>query len=71
VTTHAGPEPSYCKVHLGGPLTPSQWTTCWKYGWDEPTTMAARLGHAFGPVALLAIVALVVIVFFVRSASRL
>ena len=70
MTTHLGPEPSYCQVHLGRPLTPSQWTTCFKYGWDEPTSTMARLGHDFGHNVLLALIALAVIVFLViRSAS--
>lgn len=64
MTTHLGPEPAYCKIHLGAPLTPSQWATCWKYGWDEPTTMA-RLGHDFGHNVLLVLIALAVIVFLV------
>jgi hypothetical protein len=33
--------------------------------------MMTRLGHAFGHVALLAVVAPVIIVFFARIASRL
>jgi hypothetical protein len=70
MTTHLGPEPSYCQVHFGRPLTPSQWTTCFKYGWDEPTSTMARLGHDFGHNVLLALIVLAVIVFLVmRSAS--
>jgi hypothetical protein len=69
VTTHLGPEPTYCKVHLGAPLTPSQWTTCWKYGWDEPTTTMARLGHDFGHNVLLVLIALAVIVFLVMKSA--
>ena len=49
MTTSLGPEPSYCTIHLGAPLSPSQWTTCWKYGWNEPTTtMMSRIGNDFG-----------------------
>jgi hypothetical protein len=71
VTTHLGPEPSYCKVHLGRPLAPSQWTTCWKYGWDEPTTMMSRFGHVVGHDMLPVLIVLTVIAFLVvRSASR-
>jgi len=71
MTSQLGPEPTYCKIHLGRPLTPSQWTACWKYGWDEPTTTMTRLGHAFGHDALLAIIAAAIIVFLiVRSVSR-
>jgi hypothetical protein len=69
VTTHLGPEPSYCSVHLGRPLTPSQWATCWKYGWDEPTTTMARLGHDFGHNVLLVLIALAVIVFLVMRSA--
>lgn len=69
MTTHLGPEPTYCKVHLGAPLAPSQWMTCWKYGWDEPTTTMARLGHDFGHNVLLVLIALAVIVFFVTRSA--
>lgn len=69
MTTHLGPEPTYCKVHLGAPLVPSQWMTCWKYGWDEPTTTMARLGHDFGHNVLLVLIALAVIVFFVTRSA--
>ena len=66
-----GPEPSYCKLHLGA-LSPSQWTTCFKYGWNEPTNLAARLGHDVGHnvLAVLIIVA-VVIALAVRGLSRI
>jgi hypothetical protein len=47
MTTSLGPEPSYCKLHLGA-LTPSEWATCFKYGWDEPTTLTARIATASG-----------------------
>ena len=45
-----GPEPSYCvgRILPGKPLSPSQWATCWKYGWDESTTVASRIGYDFG-----------------------
>lgn len=72
MTTHLGPEPTYCTVHLGAPLTPSQWMTCWKYGWDEPTNVMASLGHDFGHGALLALIAFAVVAFFVvRSVIRI
>jgi hypothetical protein len=71
MTTSPGPEPSYCKLHLGAPLTPSQWTTCWKYGWDEPTTLTARIGHDFGHDVLPVLIVLAVVVFLVlRSMIR-
>ena len=70
--TSLGPEPSYCTVHLGAPLSPSQWTTCLKYGWNEPTDLASRLGHDFGHDVLPVLIILVVIAFLVvRSMSRI
>jgi hypothetical protein len=73
VTTSLGPEPSYCNIHLGTPLTPSQWMTCWKYGWNEPTTtLVARIGHDFGHDVLPVLIILAVIVFVaVRSLIRI
>jgi hypothetical protein len=69
VTTSLGPEPSYCTIHLGKPLTPSQWLTCWKYGWNEPTTtLVTRIGHDFGHDVLPVLIILAVIVFVVIRA---
>ena len=69
--TSLGPEPSYCTVHLGAPLSPSQWTTCWKYGWNEPTMMS-RIGYDFGHDVLPALIILAVIAFLViKSVSRI
>jgi hypothetical protein len=71
VITSLGPEPPYCKIHLGRPLTPPQWATCWRYGWNEPTTLMARIGQDFGHDVLPALIILAVIVFLVmRSISR-
>lgn len=71
MTTSPGPEPSYCKIHLGRLLPPSQWTTCWKYGWQEPTTLMARIGHDAGHNVLPVLIVLGVIVFLVmRSMIR-
>jgi hypothetical protein len=71
VTTSLGSEPSYCKVHLVKPLTPSQWLTCWKYGWNEPTSLMARIGHDFGHSVLPVLIILAIIVFVVmRIVSR-
>lgn len=67
MTTSLGPEPSYCQLHLGA-LTPSQWTTCWKYGWDEPTTLMARIGHDFGHNALSVLIILAVVAFLIMKA---
>jgi hypothetical protein len=70
VTTSLGPEPSYCQPHLGA-LTPSQWATCWKYGWDEPTTLTARIGHDFGHNVLPVLIILAVIaLLIIRGMSR-
>ena len=71
MTTAPGPEPSCCQLHLGV-LTPSQWTTCFKYGWDEPTNLAARLGHDVGHdvLAVLIIVA-VVILLAIKGLTRI
>jgi hypothetical protein len=67
VTTSLGPEPSYCKIHLGTPLSPSQWTTCWKYGWSEPTNLMARVGYDFGHDVLPVLIILGVIVVIVMT----
>jgi hypothetical protein len=67
VTTSLGPEPSYCKIHLGRPLTPSQWMTCWKYGRNEPTSLMARIGHDFGHNVLPVLIILAIIVFVVMK----
>jgi hypothetical protein len=69
VTAHLGPKPSYCTIHLR-PLTPSQWMTCWKYGWDEPTSTVAHLGRDLGHNVILVLIVLAVIVVVVlKSAS--
>jgi hypothetical protein len=62
VNTSLASEPSYCKVHLGTPLSPSQWATCWKYGWDEPTNLVARIGNDFGHNLLLPVLIIVGVV---------
>jgi hypothetical protein len=74
VTTHLGPEPSYCTRLMGEPLTPSQWTTCWKYGWNEPTTTVARIGQYFGhhvsPVLIVVAVIFVAVIVITRPSGR-
>ena len=71
MTTSLGPEPSYCKLHVGAPLSPSQWTTCWKYGWNEPATLTARIGHDFGHDVLPVLIVIAVIAFvIVRTMIR-
>jgi hypothetical protein len=70
VTTSLSPEPSYCKLHLGA-LSPSQWTTCWKYGWDEPTNLTARIGHDFGHNVLpVLIIVGVIVLLIIRGLFR-
>ena len=72
MTSHLGPEASYCKLHLGRPLTPSQWTTCWKYGWNEPTNLMGRLGHDFGHNVLpVLIVVAVIAILLLKGTTRL
>ena len=67
-----GPGAVNCKIHLGRPQTPSQWMTCWKYGWNKPTTLMARIGHEFGHNMLPVLIILAVIVFVVmRSLIRI
>lgn len=72
MTTHLDPEPSYCvgRTMLSKPLSLSQWSTCLKYGWNEPTTTAARLGHDFGHSALPALIVLAIIFVAVRALIR-
>lgn len=52
--------------------SPSQWTACWKIGWNEPTTGAAKAGYAAGhsvaPVLLGS--GLVVLVLWLLMRSR-
>ena len=76
VTISLGLQPPYCRMHPGRQLTPSQWTTCWKYGWDEPTNLMGRLGHDFGhnvfPVlVILAIIILFLVRVLIRGTSGL
>ena len=71
ITSLASEPPSYCKVHLGAPLSPSQWAICWKYGWDEPTNLMARVGNDFGHNVLPVLIILAVVVLAVAwSTSR-
>jgi hypothetical protein len=70
--TNPTPGPSYCagRTPLSKPLNPAQWATCFKYGWNEPTTTAARLGHDFGHSILPALIVLAVIWLVVRAVIR-
>ena len=71
MTTSLGPEPSYCKLHVGAPLSPAQWTTCFKYGWNEPANLTARIGHDFGHDVLPVLIVIAVIAFvIVRTMIR-
>jgi hypothetical protein len=54
------PAPSYClgRSLLSKPLTPAQWTTCWNYGWHEPTPgwltrVAYDFGHNVAPALII------------------
>ena len=60
MTTDLGPETVLLRRQdpAEQPLSLSQWSTCFKYGWSEPTTTAARLGHDFGHSALSALIVL-------------
>jgi hypothetical protein len=71
MTTHLGPEPSYCvgRTPLSKQLNLSQLSTCLKYGWSEPTT-AARLGHDLGHSVLPALIVLAIIFVAVRALVR-
>ena len=73
VTTHLGPEPSYCdgRTPLSKPLTPSQWATCWNYGMHQPAPgWLTRAGYDFGHNGLPALAVLAVIVLAVIFLAR-
>jgi hypothetical protein len=65
-----GPEPPYCagRNPLSTPLTPGQWATCWRYGWDQPTTTLAHMSHDFGHAVLPALIVIAIIFLMVRIA---
>ena len=71
--TSLGPAPSYCTTHLVKPLSPSQWATCWKYGWDEPTTnLIGRVGYDLGHNVLPVLIVLAIVaVLLLRGTTRL
>ena len=56
--------PAYCSGWAHS-ITPAQWTQCWKIGWSQPSTTAAKAGyytgHNIAPV--LAVIILAVLVF--------
>ena len=73
VTTHLGPEPSYCagRTLLSKPLTPSQWAACWNYGMHQPAPgWLARAGYDFGHTVVPALAVLAVIVVAVIFLAR-
>jgi len=73
MTTHLGPEPSYCvgRTLLSKPLPPPEWATCWSYGMRQQVPgWLAQAGYDFGHDVLpvLALLALIVVagIFLVR-----
>jgi hypothetical protein len=73
VTTHLGPEPSYCvgRTLLSKLLTPSQWATCWNYTMHQPvpgwlTRVAYDYGHNVVPALAVPAVIVVAIIFLAR-----
>ena len=72
MATYPAAEPSYCadRSLMSKPPTPSQWATCVKYGWDEPTTTLGRLGHDFGHSVLPTLIILAVIYLAIRFLFR-
>jgi hypothetical protein len=64
--------PGYC-TSGHGIVTPAQWSTCAKLGWNQPTTGAVHLGTAVGGAGagVLMVVAVVVLLLLVAmSRSR-
>lgn len=61
--------PGYCSSGYGV-RTPSQWLTCARLGWHEPTTAAANAGyfagHNIAPV-LVVLILLAMVVAWVRG----
>ena len=57
--------PGYCTSGTGI-RTPQQWQTCWKLGWQQPTTGAANAGafagHNVAPGAILIVLLIIVAV---------
>ncbi len=52
--------PGYCKSGHGI-LTPSQWTTCAKLGWNQSTTGASTAGYTAGHDVMPAVVIFLII----------
>ena len=72
MTTNLTQGPSYCvgRTPLSKPLTPAQWVTCLKYGWDQPATTVARLSHDFGHSIVPALIVLAAVLIAVRALLR-
>jgi len=72
VTTHLGPEPSFCSGgSLLSKLTSSRWATCWNYGMHQPVPgWLTRVGYDFGHNVAPALAVLAVIVVAVIFLAR-
>jgi hypothetical protein len=67
------PAPSYCvgRSLVSKPLTPAQWSTCWKYGWHEPVSgWVTRAGYDFGHSVAPALIILAIGFFAVLALMR-
>jgi hypothetical protein len=62
--------PAYCSGWAHS-ITPAQWTQCWKIGWSQPSTTAAKAGyytgHNIAPVLAVIILAVLVLAWFRRG----
>ena len=72
VTTHLGPEPSYCvgRTLLSKPPTLPQWLSCAQYGMRQPVPgWLTRVGYDFGHLvpALAGLAVIVIAVMFLAS----
>jgi hypothetical protein len=72
VASPATSVPAYCGSSWHNPkiTTPSQWATCAKIGWNEPTTNFAHAGQAVGH-AFPAILAGITLILLVAIAVKL
>ena len=61
--------PGYC-TSGHGVLTPSQWTTCAKLGWNQSTTGAATAGASVGHYAAPVLVIFAVLVLLAAITRR-
>ena len=62
--------PAYCSGWAHN-ITPAQWTQCWKIGWSQPSTTAAKAGyytgHNIAPVLAVIILAVLVLAWARRG----